>query len=227
MQRLGLGLPLRDGGGFQCQRVAFLPVGNGGSFLRLIVLFSVLLAIDGTPSGLSDDAAFCHELHSGTLRRNGGGVLDAFFGESLDHTPGYHLIDGVVLFGEEQRLLARDEQGMVVRHLAAVHAAACRYGFRLHLLLPFGQVADEGKQLGDFREHVFGNVAASGSRIGDELLFVELLRDFECLLRREAVLGVGLLLERGQVVQERSVLCLLLAFRFRDGGCTCFLYLII
>ncbi len=35
MQRLGFGLSLRDGGAFQCQRVAFLPTGNGGvsSFL--------------------------------------------------------------------------------------------------------------------------------------------------------------------------------------------------
>ena len=33
-------------------------------------------------------------------------------------TLGYHVIDGAVLFGEEQRLLARDEQGMVVCHLA-------------------------------------------------------------------------------------------------------------
>ena len=117
MQRLGFGLSLRDGGGFQCQRVAFLPTGNGGGFLLAVVLFSILLAIDGTPSGLPDDAAFCHELHSGTLCRDGGSVLDAFFGESLKHAPGYHVIDGAVLFGEEQRLLARDEQGMVVCHL--------------------------------------------------------------------------------------------------------------
>ena len=227
MLRLGFGLSLRDGGGFQCQRVAFLPTGNGGGFLLAVVLFSILLAIDGTPSGLPDDAAFCHELHSGTLCRDGGSVLDAFFGESLKHAPDYHVIDGAVLFGEEQRLLARDEQGMVVCHLAAVQAAACRHGFRLQLVLPFGQAADEGKQLGDFREHVFGNIAASGSRIGDELLLVELLGDFKRLFRREAMLGVGFLLERGQVVQERSFLYLLLAFRFRDGGCACFLYLII
>ena len=76
--------------------------------------------------------------------------LTHFFGESLKHAPDYHVIDGAVLFGEEQRLLARDEQGMVVCHLAAVQAAACRHGFRLQLVLPFGQAADEGKQLGDF-----------------------------------------------------------------------------
>ncbi len=220
MQRFGFGLALRDGAAFQRQRVAFPPIGDGGFFL-------VLPAIDGTPSGLPDDAAFHRELHSGTFRRDGGGVLDAFLGESLNHAPGNHLINGAVLFGEEQRLLASDEQGVVVRHLAAVHTAACRLRFRLHLAFPFGQSPDEGEQLGDFSEHVFGYVAASGSRIGDELLLIELLRDFKRLFRREAVLGVGFLLERRQVVQERCFLRLLLAFGFRDGGCACRLHLII
>ena len=87
---------------------------------------------------------------------------------------------------------------MVVCHLAAVYAAACRDGFCPHLVFPFWLRADEGEQLGDFSEHVFGDVAASGSRIGDELLLVELLRDFKRLFRREAVLGVGFLLERGK-----------------------------
>ena len=92
MQRFGLGLALRDGGGFQCQRIAFLPAGDGGSLF-------FFLAIDGTPPGLPDDAAFCHELHSGTLHRDSSGVFDAFFRESLNHASGNHLIDDIVLFG--------------------------------------------------------------------------------------------------------------------------------
>ena len=220
MQRLGLGLSFGDGGGFKSERVAFLPAGDGGFIL-------VFLAIDGTPSGLPDDAAFHGELHSGTFRRDSGHVLDAFFGECLDHAPGNHVIDDVVLFGKEQRFLARNEQGMVVRHLSVVHAAACRCGFRPHLVFPFGLCADKGEQLGDFGVHVFGDVAATRSRIGYQFLLVEFLRGFKRLFRRETVLGVGFLLERGQVVQERSFLYLLLAFRFRDGGCACFLYLII
>ena len=94
MQRFGLGLSLCDGGGFQCQRVAFLPAGEDG-FLFLF------LAIDSTPPGLFDDAAFCHELRSGTLRRNSGCVFDAFFRESLNHASGNHLIDDTIFFGEE------------------------------------------------------------------------------------------------------------------------------
>ena len=220
MQRLGLGLSFGNGRAFQCQRVAFLPAGDGGLLL-------VFLAIDGTPSGLPDDAAFHGEFHSGTFRRDSGYVLDAFFRECLDHAPGNHLIDGIVLFGEEERFLTRDEQGMVVCHLAVVHAAACRGGFCPHLVFPFGLCADESEQFGNFGKHVFGDVAASRSRIGYQLLFVEFLRDFKRLFRREAVLGVGFFLERGQVVEQGSFLRLLLALGFRDSGATCRLYLII
>ena len=220
MQRFGLGLALSDGGSFQCQRVAFLPARDDG-FLFLF------LAIDRTPPGLFDDAAFCHKFHSGTLCHDGGGILDAFFRESLDHASGYHLIDDIVLFREEQRFLASDEQSMVVCYLAAVHAAACRRDGDTYFARPFGKSGNEGEQLGDFREHVFGYVAASGSRIGDEFLLVELLCDFKRLFRREAVLGVGFLLERGQVIQERSFLYLLFTFGFCDSGKAGFLYLII
>ena len=115
----------------------------------------------------------------------------------------------------------------MVGHFAAVHIPACRLHLCLHLALPFGQSPDEGEQFGDFGEHVFGDVAASRSRIGDELLLVELLCDFKRLLRREAVLGVGFLLQGSEVVQQRSVLRLLLALCFCDGGCAYFLYLII
>ena len=190
MQRLGFGLSFGNGRAFRCQRVAFLPAGDGN--------FLFFLAIDGTPSGLLHDAAFYGKLHSGTFRRDSGHILDAFLRECLDHAPGNHLIDGIVLFGEEERFLTRDEQGMVVCHLAVVHAAACRGGFCPHLVFPFGLCADESEQFGNFGKHVFGDVAASRSRIGYQLLFVEFLRDFKRLFRREAVLGVGFFLERGK-----------------------------
>ena len=173
MQRLGFGLSFGNGRAFRCQRVAFLPAGDGN--------FLFFLAIDGTPSGLLHDAAFYGKLHSGTFRRDSGHILDAFLRECLDHAPGNHLIDGIVLFGEEERFLTRDEQGMVVCHLAVVHAAACRGGFCPHLVFPFGLCADESEQFGNFGKHVFGDVAASRSRIGYQLLFVEFLRDFKRL----------------------------------------------
>ena len=116
---------------------------------------------------------------------------------------------------------------MVVCYLAVIHATACRDGFCPHLVFPFGLCADESEQFGNFGKHVFGDVAASRSRIGYQLLFVEFLRDFKRLFRREAVLGVGFFLERGQVVEQGSFLRLLLALGFRDSGATCRLYLII
>ena len=67
-----------------------LPAGDGN--------FLFFLAIDGTPSGLLHDAAFYGKLHSGTFRRDSGHILDAFLRECLDHAPGNHLIDGIVLF---------------------------------------------------------------------------------------------------------------------------------
>ncbi len=99
--------------------------------------------------------------------------------------------------------------------------------FAPHLVFPFGLCADEGEQFGNFGKHVFGDVAASRSRIGYQLLLVEFLRDFKRLFRREAVLGVGFFLERGQVVQQGSFLRLLLALCFRYRGAACRLYLIV
>ena len=219
MQRLRLGFAFTDGCGTERQRVAFLPVGEGD--------FLLFFTIHPAPSGFPDDAAFDCELHSGTFRRNGGYVLDAFFGECLNHASGNHVVHCCILFREEQRLFARDEQGVMVRHLIAIHTAAYRLGFRLHLVFPFGLRTDEGKQSRNFSEHVVGNVAASRSRIRNEFLLVELLRDAERLLRREPVFGVGFFLECGQVVQKRGFLRLLPAFGFCDGGGTCSLYLII
>ena len=89
---------------------------------------------------------------------------------------------------------------MVVGHLAAVHAAAGQPVPVGHLAYPFGIAAQEGEQLGDFGKDIFGDIAAAGARIGDELLFVELLRYLQCLLRRESVLGIGFLLQGGEVV---------------------------
>ena len=71
------------------------------------------------------------------------------------------------------------------------------------------------------------NIYMHRSRIGYQLLLVELLRDFKRLFRREAVLGVGFFLERGQVVQQGSFLRLLLTLCFRYRCAACRLYLII
>ena len=83
------------------------------------------------------------------------------------------------------------------------------------------------EQHGHFGKHVLRDVAAGRSRIGDELRLVELLYETERLFRREAVLRVRFLLQRGQVVQKRSVFYLLFLFDFGNGCRHLFLYLII
>ena len=166
---------------------------------------------------MSDYPSFHRELHSGTLRRDGSGVFDAFLGKRLDHAPGNHVIDDTVLLGKKKWLFTRDEQGVVVSHFTAVHAAACRFSFQPHLAFRFGHITDKGEQPGDFGEHVFGNIAASGTRIGNEFLLVESLCDFKRLFCREAVFYVGFLLQGGQVVQERSLFRPLLPFYAGNG----------
>ena len=176
---------------------------------------------------MSDDTAFCRELHAAALGRNRGHILDAFLRERFDHAPGYHVVDCRVVFGKEQRFFARDKQGVVVGHFAVVHAPAGRLRATGNLACPFGQGAGKGEQLRYLREHVFGNIAATGTGIGHEFLLVELLHDVQCLLRSEPVPGVGILLDGCKVIQKRSVLCLFLALDFYNTGRTGCLYLII
>ena len=108
----------------------------------------------------------------------------------------------------------------MVGHLAVIHAAAGQPVPVGYLANPFWIAAQEGEQLGNFGKDIFGDVAAAGARISDELLLVELLRYLQCLLRREAVLGVGFLLQGGEVVEQRRFLHLLLALHLGDkqGG---------
>ena len=48
------------------------------------------------------------------------------------------------------------------------------------------------QQRGDLSEEIFWNVPASGSRIGNQLCFVEILGNVQCLFGREAVASVGI-----------------------------------
>ena len=219
MQGLRLGLALGEADAAYGKGVAALP--------RRKYLFIVLFAQHGTPSRLTDDAALGGKLRLTAEGGDGGEFLDALVGEGFHHAPGYHLIDGVVLFREEQRFLACDEQGVVVGHLAVIHAAAGQPVPVGYLANPFWIAAQEGEQLGNFGKDIFGDVAAAGARISDELLLVELLRYLQCLLRREAVLGVGFLLQGGEVVEQRRVLYLLLALHLGDEQGGLRLYLII
>ena len=137
MQGLRLGLTLGEAYATYGKGVAALP--------RQKHLLLALFAQHGTPSHLTDDAAFGGKLRLAAEGGDGGEFLDALVGEGFHHAPGYHLIDGVVLLGEEEGVLARDEQGVVVGHHAAVHAAAGQPVPVRHLANPFGIAAEEGE----------------------------------------------------------------------------------
>src|SRR5574344_2506593 len=149
MQGLRLGLALSEADAAYGKGVAALP--------RRKYLFLVLFTQHGTPSYLTDDTAFGGKLRLAAKGGDGGEFLDALVGEGFHHAPGYHLIDGVVLLGEEEGLLARDKQGVVVGHLAAIHAEAGKPVPVRHLADPFGIAAQEGEQLGDFGKDIFGD----------------------------------------------------------------------
>ena len=115
---------------------------------------------------------------------------------------------------KSRRRMAGDQQGVVVGHFFAVHRAAVQLPARQvgGLMAETRMTGERGQQRGYFVEHVLRNVAAPRAGIGDELLFVKLLRDAERLFGRESVPRVGLFLESGQVVQQRRLLGCIAAF---------------
>src|ERR687891_349419 len=80
-----------------------------------------------------------------------------------------------------------------------------------------GAPADQlGRGL-DLADHVAGQVARVGARVGERLvLLVEALGGGQRATRREAVERVGVALQRRQVVQELRALALLLLLELRD-----------
>ncbi len=66
------------------------------------------------------------------------------------------------------------------------------------------------------RHDIFGYVPAARSRVRDQFLLVQGLGDGKCLVRREVVVDVAVLLKGGQVVQKRGLLENRIAFRFGD-----------
>lgn len=106
---------------------------------------------------------------------------------------------------------------MVVGNFRCVHAPARRLSHEGEAAAPCRVVFEREQQGRNLRKNIFGNVAAARAGIGNQFRLVELLGDGERLFRREAVLGVRLLLQRCQVVQQGRVLHALLALDLRDS----------
>ena len=106
---------------------------------------------------------------------------------------------------------------MVVGNFRRVHAPARKLSREGEAAAPRRVAFEREQQSRNLREDIFGNVEAARAGIGDQLCLVELLGEGERLLRREAVLGVRLLLQCRQVVQQGRVLHALLALDLRDS----------
>ena len=106
-------------------------------------------------------------------------------------------------------LLGRDD-GVVVRHLLVVNVAAREFDFAAREdLLDEGDVGADARGLDvcpQLLVDALREVARGGARVGDELLLVERLRQFQRARGREGVADVGGALQRGQVVEQRRAL---------------------
>ena len=210
MQRFGLGLALGHRTAADGKRHALRPFGQYG-ILRL-------LAVDAAPARLTDDRSFGDILHTVAHDRYGRYILYAAFGEGFEHTPDDHVVHGLLVGGEHLGANIRRQQRVVVGNFAVVHASERkRIAYQCEPFRPHGVILLCTQQGGYLPEDIFGNIAAARAGIGDRFGLVELLGDRERLLRRKPVLGVGLLLERSQVVEQGRFLHGLLALDFRNA----------
>ena len=202
MERFGLGLSFGNGAGGKGQHVTLLPVGQD--------CVAVCIATDTTPARLSDNTALYRERRVAAflaiacqyVRPDGGDFLDAGCRESFDHSRGNHAVDGQLVLVDADGVQSRSEQGMVVGHLARVHAATGERVQTADMASQLFVALQLFEQLGDGLENIVGNIAAARAWVGDELGLVELLGNGERLLRRESVATVGFLLQGGKVVEQ-------------------------
>lgn len=114
---------------------------------------------------------------------------------------GSQRLNGCFLTGHRRR---RDQR-MVIRHLGIID-----YRFnvdcRFKAICKRESSANPGGQLSQPGFHVVCQIPAVGSRIGQQLLFVQSLGIVKRLLRREAVELVCVPLQAGQVIECRRIL---------------------
>ena len=107
------------------------------------------------------------------------------------------------------------DDGVVVGNLFAIADLLCMDGHRLSL------TADPSSAIDDCLhavQHIVSQITAVRSGVGAELLLIQTLHIVQGLLRREAVLPVGLPLQSGQIIEGRRFLALFLECdRLYDG----------
>ena len=168
-------------------------------------------APDALPPHLHNALTFCSEVMPGTLDMQDGFLIYAGIVQRAEQSctdqkqkimfAGGQRPDSCLLTGHR----GRRDQRMVIRHLGVIDNrfnADC--GFKAICKRQYA--TNSGSQLGQPGCHVMRQIPAVGSRIGQQLLFIQSLGVVERLLRREAVELVRVPLQAGQVIQRRRVL---------------------
>ena len=127
-------LPLRDDDAF-----SILPAFPFFGFRLLLVFFSAVFE-DSTPTLFFDNFTFEDKLHILAGGSNRTDILHASGGEGFEHTSDYHIVDDYFLSKHVYRLLARNEQGVVVGHFLAVHRMRIKFGQSAGMDTPDGMV---------------------------------------------------------------------------------------
>ena len=150
VQGLGLGRSLCQRTGTERELSAFLPFGDDDAFsvftafpffgFQLFLVFLLAVFEDSTPTLFLDDFTFENELHAFAGGSNRTDILHASGGEGFEHTSDYHVVDDRFLPEHVYRLLARDEQGVVVGHFLAVHRMRIKFGQSAGMDTPDGMV---------------------------------------------------------------------------------------
>ena len=184
-----------------------------GRCLRLLLLIAL-------PAGSKNGFALGGKALTGTVQRN-----DCFrIAVGLIHRSKQALCRQLqhLSFAQRQRghvyLFRADgrDNGVVVGDFFAAAYLLGADGLRL---LHAADSGSGGNKAGDAALHIVSQIAAVGSRVGTELLFIEGLEIIEGLLRGVAENAVGVALERGQVIEGGRFLRLFLALHAFDRCC--------
>ena len=150
VQGLGLGRSLCQGTSAERKLLTFLPLRDDDAFsvftafpffgFQLFFVFLPTVFEDGTPTLFLDDFTFEDELHAFTDGSNRTDIFHTTGGKSFKHTSGYHVVNDYFLSEHVYRLLARNEQGVVVGHFLAVHRMRIEFGQSAGMDTPNGMV---------------------------------------------------------------------------------------
>ena len=152
----------------------------------LLLVFLPAVFEDGTPTLFLDDFTFEDELYTFTNGSNRTDIFHTTGGKGFEHTSGYHIVDDRFISKHVYRLLARNEQSVVIGHFLAVHRMRIQFDQSAGMNAPDGMIVQENNQGGNLGKHIFRDMTAARAWIGNVCLLVEFLRQGKGLFRRIA-----------------------------------------